>query len=120
MGSDTYYDILGVSSAAPPDELKAKYRKLIQRIHPDLDGPAALFRQVQEAYEVLSDPVRRAAYDQALHGGASPAAAQKPEPRTAGSSPIRGRHRLGPGPVGRNTAVRRRLVRSIPQVGRLP
>ena len=63
VGSDSYYDILGVSSAATPDEIKAKYRNLLLRIHPDLDGPAALFRQVQEAYEVLSDPVRRASYD---------------------------------------------------------
>ena len=69
MGSDTYYEILGVSSTAPQDEVRAKYRKLIQRIHPDLDGPAALFRQVQEAYEVLSDPERRAAYDRALPKG---------------------------------------------------
>ncbi len=66
MESDTYYEILGVSSTAPPAEIKAKYRKLIQRIHPDLDGPPALFRQVQEAYEVLSDPARRAAYDRSL------------------------------------------------------
>ncbi len=73
MGRDTYYDILGVSATAPPDEIKAKYRKLIQRIHPDLDGPVALFRQVQDAYEVLSDPARRAAYDRSLiaQGGAA-------------------------------------------------
>jgi restriction system protein len=69
VGRDSYYDILGVSYASPPDEIRAKYRKLIQRIHPDLDGPAALFRQVQEAYEVLSDPVRRAAYDRSLEAG---------------------------------------------------
>lgn len=66
MGSDTYYDILGVVPAASPAEIKAKYRALIQRIHPDLDGPAALFRQVQQAYEVLSDPRRRATYDLSL------------------------------------------------------
>ena len=66
VGSDTYYDILGVSSAATTEEIKARYRNLILRIHPDVDGPAALFRQVQEAYEVLSDPVRRTSYDQLL------------------------------------------------------
>ena len=66
MGNDTFYEILGVSATASGDEIKAKYRKLIQRIHPDLDGPAALFRQVQEAYEVLSDPARRAAYNRSL------------------------------------------------------
>ena len=63
---DTYYDILGASSASSLDEIRAKHRKLIQMIHPDLDGPVALFRQVQAAYEVLSDPVRRSAYDRSL------------------------------------------------------
>ena len=66
VGSDTYYEILGVSPTATPDEIRARYRSLIHRIHPDLDGPAALFRQVQEAYEVLSDPDRRASYDRFL------------------------------------------------------
>jgi hypothetical protein len=66
MGSDTYYDILGVSPAATPEEIRAKYRSLLHRIHPDRDGPAALFRQVQEAYEVLSDPMYRRSYDRFL------------------------------------------------------
>jgi DnaJ domain/Restriction endonuclease len=66
VGRDTYYEILGVSPTATQNEIKTKYRKLIQRIHPDLDGPTALFRQVQEAYEELSDPARRAAYDRSL------------------------------------------------------
>ena len=66
MGRDTFYEILGVSPTASQNEIKAKYRKLIQRIHPDLDGPTALFRQVQDAYEALSDPARRAAYDRLL------------------------------------------------------
>jgi DnaJ domain/Restriction endonuclease len=76
VGNDTFYEILGVSPTASGDEIKAKYRKLIQRIHPDLDGPAALFRQVQEAYEVLSDPARRAAYNRSL-------AAREGAPRTS-------------------------------------
>ena len=101
MGSDTYYDILGVSSTAPQDEVRAKYRKLIQRIHPDLDGPAALFRQVQEAYEVLSDPARRAAYDRALHGGGAPPPPRpKAEPSHAARSRSAGRTGSGPGPSG--------------------
>lgn len=104
MGRDTYYDILGVSSTAEPDEIKMKYRKLIQRIHPDLDGPVALFRQVQEAYEVLSDPARRVAYDRSLHArwGAAPARSgdlKGRSPReTAWYPPPRGSH-SGPGPV---------------------
>jgi hypothetical protein len=100
VGSDTYYEILGVSSTAPQDEVRAKYRKLIQRIHPDLDGPAALFRQVQEAYEVLSDPARRAAYDRALHGAGAPPPRQKAEPREAATSRPAGHSGSGPGRPG--------------------
>ena len=81
MGRDTYYDILGVSSTAPPDEIKAKYRKVILRIHPDLNVPAALFRQVQEAYEVLSDPARRAAYDRSLRAPGRAARSPLSHPR---------------------------------------
>jgi hypothetical protein len=55
-----------VPPASAPDEIRAQYRKLVRTVHPDLDGPVALFHQVQEAYEVLSDPVRRAAYDRWL------------------------------------------------------
>ena len=50
----------------PPDLIRSHYRSLIQKVHPDLGGPIALFRQVQESYEVLSDPVRRASYDRTL------------------------------------------------------
>jgi curved DNA-binding protein CbpA len=102
VGRDTYYDILGVSPTSPPDQIKAKYRALIQRVHPDLGGPIALFRLVQESYEVLSDPVRRASYDRTLEavnnrprpGGlkARPArktAARKPPRRRSGSAPSR-------------------------------
>jgi hypothetical protein len=85
-----------------PDEIKAKYRALIQRIHPDLGGPIALFRLVQESYEVLSDPERRASYDRTLEaenhrtraGGLKARPAQKtatrtPPPRRFGSAPSR-------------------------------
>lgn len=88
MGRDTYYDILGAPTTASPDEIKAKYRRLIRRIHPDLDGPAALFRQVQQAYEVLSDPGRRAAYDRSLEavGGAPPTASGSASTKSPGGT----------------------------------
>lgn len=73
VGNDSYYDILGLSPAATPDDIRARHRELMLRVHPDLGGPTALFRLVQEAYEVLSDPVRRASYDRLLEsrGGVS-------------------------------------------------
>lgn len=61
-----YYAQLGVAPDASADVIKATYRKKAAQYHPDRN-PAAnatqLFREVQEAYEVLSDPERRSAYD---------------------------------------------------------
>ena len=61
------YARLGVSSSATADLIKAAYRKKAEHYHPDknpsLDA-AARFREIQEAYEVLSDPPRRKAFDE--------------------------------------------------------
>lgn len=66
MASD-YYEILGVTREAGPEEVKKAFRKLARESHPDAnpDDPSAeaRFRQVAEAYEVLSDPERRQRYD---------------------------------------------------------
>jgi DnaJ-class molecular chaperone len=63
-----YYDILGVARGAPAEEIKRAYRRLARRFHPDMAGcrGADSFRQVQEAYETLSDECRRRAYDDRL------------------------------------------------------
>jgi curved DNA-binding protein CbpA len=60
-----YYEILQVSSNAEPETLHRVYRLLAQRFHPDNaeTGNATQFRQLTEAYQVLSDPERRAQYD---------------------------------------------------------
>lgn len=95
MAADGYYDILGVGPDASPQEIRAKYRSLIRRIHPDLDGPVALFRQVQEAYEVLSDPARRAEYDRrrAARGSSAWAADTERSSRSSEGSFNRGGRR---------------------------
>src|SRR5215467_10507286 len=67
-----YYDILGVSRSASEDELKKAFRRLAKQYHPDANkeqGAEARFIEVNEAYEVLSDPQKRAAYDRYGHSG---------------------------------------------------
>jgi len=62
-----YYKILGLPRSAAGDEIKRAYRKLARRFHPDVSkekNAEARFKEVQEAYEVLKDPEKRAAYDQ--------------------------------------------------------
>jgi restriction system protein len=66
VAGSTYYDLFGLPSTATPAEIKAAYRRLIPRVHPDSGGTDALFHQVQEAYETLSDPAKRATYDRCM------------------------------------------------------
>ncbi|MEB8493623.1 DnaJ domain-containing protein, partial [Acidithiobacillus ferriphilus] len=62
-----YYKILGVERSADADAIKASYRKMARKYHPDVSKEKDAedrFKDLQEAYEVLKDPEKRAAYDQ--------------------------------------------------------
>lgn len=72
---EDFYDILGVSKDATDQELKKAYRQLSKKYHPDVNkesGAEEKFKQIQEAYEVLSDGNKRAAYDQYGHASTDP------------------------------------------------
>ena len=71
-----YYEVLGLQKGATDDEIKKAYRKLAKQYHPDLnpDNPEAeaKFKEINEANDVLSDPQKRAKYDQFGHAGVDP------------------------------------------------
>ncbi|MGH9726051.1 MAG: DnaJ domain-containing protein, partial [Candidatus Acidiferrales bacterium] len=86
-----YYELLGVARKAPVKEIRAAYRKLARKYHPDLNpgdkSAEEKFKQIQEAYEVLSDTKKRQMFDQ--FGFNVPGAAGAPPPGAGygGASP---------------------------------
>lgn len=71
-----YYEVLGVEKTASEEEIKKAYRKLAKKYHPDMNqgdkGAEAKFKELNEAYEVLSDKDKKARYDQFGHAGVDP------------------------------------------------
>ncbi|TBR09938.1 MAG: molecular chaperone DnaJ, partial [Rugosibacter sp.] len=78
MAKRDFYEILGVNRDASNEDIKKAYRKLAMKHHPDRnpDNPKSegLFKEAKEAYEILSDEQKRAAYDQYGHAGVDPQA----------------------------------------------
>ena len=87
--SKDFYQVLGVDRKAPIPDIKKAYRKLARKYHPDLNpgdkSAEAKFKEIQEAYAVLSDAKKRAQYDQFGFAGDVPPGAG-PGPRPPGGS----------------------------------
>ncbi|AOY00381.1 molecular chaperone DnaJ [Jeongeupia sp. USM3] len=78
MSKKDFYDVLGVNRDASDDDIKKAYRKLAMKYHPDRNPDSKdaeeKFKEAKEAYEILSEPQKRAAYDQYGHAGVDPQA----------------------------------------------
>src|SRR5512142_2823201 len=74
MAQRYYYEILGLQRGASPDEIKSAFRQLARKYHPDVNkdhDAEERFKEINEAYAVLSDPEKRATYDRFGHAGIS-------------------------------------------------
>jgi DnaJ-class molecular chaperone len=74
MSNRDYYEILDVSKGATADEIRTAHRRLVRKLHPDVNkesDASARFAEVQEAYDVLSDGEKRSRYDRLGHSGVS-------------------------------------------------
>src|SRR6188768_4377903 len=78
MSKRDYYEVLGLAKNASEEDIKRAYRKLAMKHHPDRNNgddakkAEERFKEAKEAYEMLSDPQKRAAYDQYGHAGVDP------------------------------------------------
>jgi curved DNA-binding protein CbpA len=116
-----YYDVLGIPVDATPETIRAAFRNLARRYHPDVgEGSSAhRFREVVEAYETLSDPVRRRRYDLSLRRARRRPVPVEPMVTATEPEPITQRPRAWMGTFFHNTyysewdALLSELMRSI-------
>ena len=103
MDFKDYYSSLGVAKTASQKEIKAAYRKLARKHHPDVNKDKATaeekFKQLNEAYEVLGDPEKRKKYDELGANWDQPGGFQPP-PGWGGQQPGGGFRRHSPGDGG--------------------
>jgi hypothetical protein len=108
MRPPTHYDTLEISPQASPEVVRAAYRSLIQRFHPDRrpgdEQAAARAAAITAAYEVLSDTVRRAAYDEALAAARADEFPQAPRGTDTAAAEARGRAQAPPTRPVRSTS----------------
>jgi hypothetical protein len=116
------YEVLQVSAKASPEVLQAAYRVLARAYHPDVNrtpGAARMMRQLNAAYTVLSDPVRRAKYDaQRAHSWRARSHVEatrvehptRPDQPSRTEHPPRGKPRPGPTPINANVARQQRVA----------
>src|SRR5262247_3370656 len=72
MSKRDYYEVLGINKGASNDEIKKAYRQLARKFHPDVSQEAEAetkFKEINEAYEILSDEQKRTMYDRFGHAG---------------------------------------------------
>ena len=108
MSKQDYYETLGVTKSSSEQEIKKAFRRLAMKYHPDRNpndkAAEKKFKSINEAYGILSDPEKKAAYDQFGHAGVEGAAGGGPERAARGEGPgqdVDPRRPTAPGAVGR-------------------
>jgi len=102
-----YYEVLGIPKSASDAEVKSAYRKLARKHHPDIDksvGAADKFKEISEAYQILSDSQKKQTYDQFGHAAFDRSAGGNPYGRSGGAGPFGGGNPFGEGTYSWSTS----------------